>query len=63
MLVMCENRNNLELYININHVVNIREVPVYPGSTETHYIVEYSNGKTDCISDRDASKLIGKMHI
>jgi hypothetical protein len=63
MLVLCTNRQGRALYININHVVNICEVPVYPGSEETHYVVTYSDGSRDCISDADASKLIGKMHL
>lgn len=63
MLVMCQNRLGFTFYININHVVAIHEMPDYPGASTTHYIVEYSNGKSDYISDRDATKLIGKMHI
>ena len=63
MLVMCRNKLGFSFYININHVVAIYEMPDYPGSLTTHYIVEYSNGKCDNISDADASKLVGKMHI
>lgn len=63
MLVMCTNRSGHTMYININHVVCIVEVPVYPGSEESEYLVTCSNKERYTISDRDATKLIGKMHI
>ena len=63
MLVMCTNRSGHTLYININQVVAIEEVPIYYNSEETEYVVACTNKERYIISDKDASKLVGKMHL
>jgi hypothetical protein len=65
MLVLVTDMYNESVYININQVCIIKEETwkKLNGEEFSCYTVELGNGKRIYIPDREATHLIGAMHI